>query len=145
MKTEALRNISTDDLRSRIKDTTLELDRLKGELRRRVGEFNTILNSGHATPRRRQLTLTPTHREISSTVQEKVGGARQTASAKAEELTGKAKEASPDSATEGAQRAAGMVRENPLPVAAGASFVVGVIFGRLLGRRKYRQTARGKG
>lgn len=70
MKTETLRNISTDDLRSRIKDTTLELDRLKAELRRRVGEFNTILNSDHATPRRRQLTLTPTHREISSTVQQ---------------------------------------------------------------------------
>ena len=83
--------------------------------------------------------------EIRSTVQEKVGGARQTASAKAEELTGKAKQASPDSATEGAQRAADMARENPLPVAAGASFVAGVIFGRLLGRRKYRKTVRGKG
>jgi ElaB/YqjD/DUF883 family membrane-anchored ribosome-binding protein len=82
--------------------------------------------------------------EIRNRVQDKVAGARQTASAKSEELTGKAKEASPDSATEGAQRAADMARENPLPVAAGASFVAGVIFGRLVGRRKYRKLARGK-
>jgi ElaB/YqjD/DUF883 family membrane-anchored ribosome-binding protein len=82
--------------------------------------------------------------KLRNTVQDKVAGARQTASAKSEELTGKVKEASPASASEGTQWAADMARENPLPVAAGAIFVAGVIFGWLLGRRKYRKTARGK-
>src|SRR5436305_978352 len=61
------------------------------------------------------------------------------------EMTGKAKQASPDSASEGAQRAAGMAKENPVIVAAGAAFVTGTLFGRLLGRRKYRNKARAKG
>jgi len=83
--------------------------------------------------------------QAKSRVQDKVGAARQTASAKGGELTGKAKQASPDSASEGAQRAAGMAKENPVIVAAGAAFVTGTLFGRLLGRRKYRNKARAKG
>jgi ElaB/YqjD/DUF883 family membrane-anchored ribosome-binding protein len=79
---------------------------------------------------------------VRSTVRQKVADVRQTAMAKSDELTTKARAASPDSASEGAQRTADLARENPLPVAAAASFVVGVIFGRLMGRRKYRNKMR---
>jgi ElaB/YqjD/DUF883 family membrane-anchored ribosome-binding protein len=83
--------------------------------------------------------------DIKASAQQKLAEARQTASAKAEELRGKAKEASPDSATEGTQRAVNMAQENPLPVAAAGSFVFGLLVGRLQGRRKYRKMLRAKG
>jgi hypothetical protein len=82
---------------------------------------------------------------VRSTVQEKVAGAKQTAAAKSDELTGKAQEVAPDSATERAQWAAEKARQNPVPVAAAGTFVAGVVFGRLLGRRKYRKKMRAKG
>ena len=80
--------------------------------------------------------------DVRSTVKEKLAGARETASTKSDVLVGQARQVSPDSATKGAERAADMARENPVPVAAGASFVAGMVFGRLLGGRKYRKKAR---
>jgi ElaB/YqjD/DUF883 family membrane-anchored ribosome-binding protein len=53
---------------------------------------------------------------------------------KTEQLFGKAKEASPDGAASAAAQASQKARENPLPVAAGASFVVGFLAGRITKR-----------
>jgi ElaB/YqjD/DUF883 family membrane-anchored ribosome-binding protein len=56
------------------------------------------------------------------------------AGAKAKELSNTAKEAAPDSATEGVQQAQRLAKENPVPLAFVSVFVAGVVFGRLLSR-----------
>jgi ElaB/YqjD/DUF883 family membrane-anchored ribosome-binding protein len=56
------------------------------------------------------------------------------AKAKAKEIGEKAKEAAPESATEGVQQAQHLAQENPVPLALGAAFLVGVIVGRLFSR-----------
>jgi ElaB/YqjD/DUF883 family membrane-anchored ribosome-binding protein len=56
------------------------------------------------------------------------------AKAKVKEAGEKAKEAAPESATEGVQQAQRLAQENPMPVAIGAAFIVGVLVGRLFSR-----------
>jgi len=68
MKTQSLRDIGTDELQSKIKIATKELDRLKQELKHRIEGLSASL-SDHAVKPKRQMTLTPLHREISRTVQ----------------------------------------------------------------------------
>ena len=53
---------------------------------------------------------------------------------KKDEVMGKAKEASPDSAGQFAGQAATTAKDNPLPLAAGAAFVAGFLIGRLTRR-----------
>lgn len=53
------------------------------------------------------------------------------ASEKKEQLLGKAKSASPDTANEAAAQVSQGVRENPLPVAALGAFAVGFLAGRI--------------
>jgi ElaB/YqjD/DUF883 family membrane-anchored ribosome-binding protein len=53
---------------------------------------------------------------------------------KKDDLLGKAREISPDSAVSAAQTGQSKVRENPLPVAAIAAFAVGFLAGRLTAR-----------
>ncbi len=60
--------MSTEGLRARITQRAAELGRFKGELRGRIGDMNSILGVDAATPRR-QIIITPLHREISRTVQ----------------------------------------------------------------------------
>jgi ElaB/YqjD/DUF883 family membrane-anchored ribosome-binding protein len=54
---------------------------------------------------------------------------------KVEEVKGKLKEATPESASGGAQQVATKTQENPLLLAVGASFAAGMVVGWLLGRR----------
>jgi chromosome segregation ATPase len=56
------------------------------------------------------------------------------AGAKAKELSDKAKEVAPGSATEGAQQAQRLAKENPMPLAFAGVFLAGVVFCRLLSR-----------
>jgi ElaB/YqjD/DUF883 family membrane-anchored ribosome-binding protein len=69
----------------------------------------------------------------------KTGEIRDTVTSKAEAASGKAKEATPESARAGAQQAtqqaAQVAQENPLPTAAVAGFAAGVLVGWVLGRR----------
>lgn len=66
--------------------------------------------------------------------QEKVASARDSAQRKAEELGSKAKQATPESVSAGTEQVVGMARENPVPVAISAAFLVGILFGWLLSR-----------
>ncbi len=50
---------------------------------------------------------------------------------KKDELLGRAKQASPESASEAATQVSHRARENPLPVAAAGAFVAGFLFGRI--------------
>jgi hypothetical protein len=54
---------------------------------------------------------------------------------KREELTGKARQAAPESARDGGQQVVAKVKENPAPVALGGAVLVGFLLGRLTGRR----------
>jgi ElaB/YqjD/DUF883 family membrane-anchored ribosome-binding protein len=54
---------------------------------------------------------------------------------KREELTGKARGATPQSARDSGQQVVAKVRENPAPAALGGAVLVGFILGRLTGRR----------
>jgi ElaB/YqjD/DUF883 family membrane-anchored ribosome-binding protein len=56
------------------------------------------------------------------------------AKAKARQIGEKAKEAAPESAGEGVQQAQQLAQENPVPLAIGAAFLVGVVVGRLFSR-----------
>jgi ElaB/YqjD/DUF883 family membrane-anchored ribosome-binding protein len=118
---------SSDEVREQIERTRQDLG-------------DTVSSLAQKTDVKAQAKEKVAHMKASA--QEKVSGAKDTAAAKGEELAAKTKEASPDSAAQGAQRATDMARENPMPVAAAGSFVAGVVFGRLLGRRKYRKKAR---
>ena len=72
--------------------------------------------------------------DVKAQAKAKADEAKQRATEKKDELLGKAKEASPDSAGQFAGQAATTAKENPLPVAAGAAFVAGFVLGRLTRR-----------
>ena len=53
-----------------------------------------------------------------------------------DEYAAKAKDATPDSASAGADQLASTVQDQPLPFAVGAAFALGLVIGWLLGRRQ---------
>jgi hypothetical protein len=60
---------------------------------------------------------------------------KQRVTGKKDEVVGKAKEASPDSASQFAGQAATTAKQNPLPLAAAGAFVAGFLIGRRSRRR----------
>lgn len=76
--------------------------------------------------------------DVKGTVQDKATAAKRMTASKRDEVARRAKEVSPESASEGAQRAVRAARENPARLAALGSFVAGIVFGRVLGRKKNR-------
>jgi ElaB/YqjD/DUF883 family membrane-anchored ribosome-binding protein len=64
-----------------------------------------------------------------------VGEKREELLNKKDELLGRAREASPDSALAAASSTSAKVRQNPLPAAVAGAFVGGFVFGRLTGSR----------
>ena len=73
--------------------------------------------------------------DLKAQAKAKVDETRQRVAAKKDEVVGKAKETSPDSASQIAGQAANTAKENPLPVAGGAAFVAGFLLGLRFGRR----------
>jgi ElaB/YqjD/DUF883 family membrane-anchored ribosome-binding protein len=61
---------------------------------------------------------------------------KDTASQKREQLLAKAKQATPQSASAGAQQVATSAREKPASFAAGAALGAGLLLGFLIGRRR---------
>jgi ElaB/YqjD/DUF883 family membrane-anchored ribosome-binding protein len=72
--------------------------------------------------------------DVKAQAKAKAEEAKQRATEKKDELLGKAKQSSPDSPGQFADQAATTAKDNPLPVAAGAAFVVGFILGRVTRR-----------
>jgi Protein of unknown function (DUF3618) len=72
--------------------------------------------------------------DVKAQAKAKADETKQRATEKKDELLGKAKEASPDSAGQFAGQAATTAKDNPLPLAAGAAFVAGFLLGRLTRR-----------
>lgn len=72
--------------------------------------------------------------DVKAQAKQKVEETKAAAADKKDELLGRAKAASPDSASEAANLASQKARENPLPVAAAGAFAVGFLFGRITKR-----------
>lgn len=72
--------------------------------------------------------------DVKTQAKNRLSGFTQAAQAKRDEFVSKAKEATPESASAGAQQVSSTVQQQPLPFAAAASFVAGLLIGWLLGR-----------
>ncbi len=73
--------------------------------------------------------------DVKAQAKNRLSGFSQAAQAKRDEFLSKAKEATPESASAGAQQVSLTVQQQPLPFAAGAAFAGGLLIGWLLGRR----------
>ena len=73
--------------------------------------------------------------DVKARAKEKVAGVRHTVDEKRTALIGKARETSPDSASSTAVQVRTKAQQNPVPTAAFAAFVGGVLLGRITKRR----------
>jgi len=73
--------------------------------------------------------------DVKARAKERIEETKATIADKREQITGKAREMSPDGATAAASNAAEAARRNPLPLAVAGAFVAGLLIGRLLTRR----------
>jgi ElaB/YqjD/DUF883 family membrane-anchored ribosome-binding protein len=69
--------------------------------------------------------------DVKAQAREKINQTKASVAEKKEQLLGKAREASPETATGVATQASQKARENPLPVAAAAAFAFGFLAGRI--------------
>ena len=72
--------------------------------------------------------------EAKDTVSGKVSDVKDTVVGKKDEFVSSAREATPDTASQGGQRVASVARENPVPLAALGAFAVGFLIGKRSGR-----------
>ena len=72
--------------------------------------------------------------DVKAQAKHKIDETREQVGAKADDLLGKAREASPETAATAASNAGQKARENPVPVAAIGAFVVGFLAGRISAR-----------
>ncbi len=72
--------------------------------------------------------------DVKGRARQKIDEAKSSAADKKEQLLGKAREASPESATTAATQMSETVRRNPFPLAAVGAFAAGFVAGRLSGR-----------
>jgi hypothetical protein len=72
--------------------------------------------------------------DVKGRAKAKVSGIRHNVNEKRTELIGKARESSPDGASSAAVRVRGKAQENPVPTAATAAFVGGLLIGRFIKR-----------
>lgn len=73
--------------------------------------------------------------DVKAQAKKRVSAVKQTAQQKKDEFVSKARQATPESASAGAQQLASTVQRKPLPFAAGGAFAAGVLLGWLVGRR----------
>jgi ElaB/YqjD/DUF883 family membrane-anchored ribosome-binding protein len=74
--------------------------------------------------------------DVKSQAKSRIAAAKDAAQTKRDEYVEKAKQATPESAGAGAGQLSTTVRAKPLPFAVGGALVVGLLIGRLLGRRR---------
>jgi ElaB/YqjD/DUF883 family membrane-anchored ribosome-binding protein len=74
--------------------------------------------------------------DVKAQAKDRLSAVKDNAQQKKIQLVAKAKEATPDSASAGAQQVASTVQRKPVPFTAAGAFVAGVLAGRLLGRSR---------
>ncbi len=72
--------------------------------------------------------------DVKSQAQDRIAAARETVTGKKDDFVAKARQATPESASAGAQQLSSTVQEKPLPFAAAGAFAGGLLIGWLLGR-----------
>ncbi len=73
--------------------------------------------------------------DVKAQAKERIATIKNAAQQKKDDVAGRAREATPDSAAAGAHQVATTVKSKPLPFAAVGAFAAGVLVGRLLARR----------
>jgi hypothetical protein len=73
--------------------------------------------------------------DVKAQAKQRIVGIKGNLRHKREQLTTKAKNATPESAQQGGQQVVAKVRENPTPVALGGAVIAGFLLGRLTSRR----------
>ena len=73
--------------------------------------------------------------DVKARVKERVEETKANIADKREQITGKAREISPDGATAAASSATQAARSNPMPLAVAGAFMAGLLVGRLLASR----------
>jgi Protein of unknown function (DUF3618) len=101
------------------------------QTREELGETIEALAAKTDVTARAQRRIDTAKKELSG----KAAQVKQTVATKKDDLASKAKEASPASASGGAQQFGSTVHKRPLPFVAAGSFVLGVIAGVTLRRR----------
>jgi ElaB/YqjD/DUF883 family membrane-anchored ribosome-binding protein len=74
--------------------------------------------------------------DVKAQTKDRISAFTEAAQQRKEEFFSKAKEATPDSASGGAQQFAATVQRQPLPFTAAGAFALGLLVGLLLGRSK---------
>ncbi|MBV8987628.1 MAG: DUF3618 domain-containing protein [Solirubrobacterales bacterium] len=73
--------------------------------------------------------------DVKAQTKDRISAFSDAAQQRKEEFLAKAREATPDSASSGAQQLAATVQRKPLPLTAAGAFAVGLLVGLLLGRK----------
>jgi ElaB/YqjD/DUF883 family membrane-anchored ribosome-binding protein len=73
--------------------------------------------------------------DVKAQAQDRIAAAKETVAEKKDDFVAKARQATPDSASAGAQQLGETVQKKPLPFAALGAFAAGLLVGWLLGRR----------
>jgi ElaB/YqjD/DUF883 family membrane-anchored ribosome-binding protein len=73
--------------------------------------------------------------DIQGQAKDRIAAVKDAAQQKKYEFVSKAKQATPDSASAGAQQVASTVQQKPVPFAAGGAFAAGLLIGWLFGRK----------
>lgn len=106
-------------------------------------EADASVDRGERTPEEIQAEIEATRHELGDTVaavaekadikrqaRQQMDEAKQAIHAKREQLVGRARANSPDSAGAGMQQVTATARENPLPLAVGGALMLGFLIGR---------------
>jgi gas vesicle protein len=104
-----------------------EIEAAIEQTREQLGETVEALAAKTDVKRQLQDRLATAKQEVTGNVAQ----VKETVAGKTSELSSKAKQASPESASAGAQQLGAKLRENPTPVAAAGAFVLGLAAGRL--------------
>jgi ElaB/YqjD/DUF883 family membrane-anchored ribosome-binding protein len=73
--------------------------------------------------------------DVKARAQDRVTEIKDAAQAKRDQIAGKARDISPDTATDAGQHVVSTVQQRPLPFTAAGAFAAGLVIGWLVGRR----------
>jgi ElaB/YqjD/DUF883 family membrane-anchored ribosome-binding protein len=107
--------------------TESEADRSPDQIRAEIGQTREEL--GETVEALAEKT------DVKARARDRIDAVKDSAREKRDELAGKARQATPESASAGARQVSATVHDKPLPFATASAFAAGLAIGWLLGRR----------